>query len=223
MGSGGCLGHGTKFHRAVIVPVRCRKVLNGISLRPPDAQLRAHTAQGALCPLTGDGSLVQYLRVILGGRLAWAEPHVLDDTGCPAAKVVDDRSTGEAVVIHEARQRFVATFSRQCDSIAQLIDSLSQLGADGPVDSLRRMLHNIAGHAGTIGFPKVGAGAAAIEALIADAPPIEFDSRSALQLVAALREDFATDLTSGCAEASIDLNPAPCSETGKILVVEDDP
>ncbi|MGH8518788.1 MAG: hypothetical protein ACREUE_15160, partial [Panacagrimonas sp.] len=143
---------------------------------------------------------------------------MLDSTRPPDAAVIVDDPTG--VVIREARQRFVATFSRQCDTMAALIEAVAELGADGPVDSLRRMLHNIAGHAGGIGFPNVSAGAAAIEGLIGDVLPSEFDSRRALELVAALREDFATDLVSEPGDAPGD---GPATETGKILVVDDDP
>jgi DNA-binding response OmpR family regulator len=124
------------------------------------------------------------------------------------------------LVIAEARQRFVATFSRQCDTMAALIEAVAELGADGPIDSLRRMLHNIGGHAGGIGFPNVSAGARAIEAVIADVQPGELDARRALELVAALRDDFATDLVSGPIDAPHE--PGPATETGKILVVDDD-
>lgn len=143
---------------------------------------------------------------------------MLDSNPPAAAKVVHDRDAGHAV-IHEARQRFVATFSRQCDSMAALIEAVAELGADGPIDSLRRMLHNIAGHAGSIGFPKLAAGAAAIEALITEVLPSKFDSRRALELVEALREDFATDLS----EPPEGMNdPVPSAGTGKILIVDDD-
>jgi DNA-binding response OmpR family regulator len=104
--------------------------------------------------------------------------------------------------------------------MATLIEAVAELGVDGPIDSLRRMLHNLAGHAGGIGFPKVSAGAAAIEALIADVLPGEFDARRARELVAALRDDFATDLVAGPTDATND--PRRSAATGKILVVDDD-
>ncbi len=104
--------------------------------------------------------------------------------------------------------------------MATLIEAIVALGADGPVESLRRTLHNIAGYAGGIGFPRVSSGAAAIEALIADARPTEFDSRRAFELVEALRQDFATDLVSEQTAAASD--PGPSTGTGKILVVDDD-
>jgi DNA-binding response OmpR family regulator len=136
-----------------------------------------------------------------------------------AALAVPNRNASEAA-IHEAWQRFIATFSHQCDSMVTLIEAVAELGVDGPIDSLRRILHNLAGHAGGIGFPKVSAGAAAIEALIADVLPGEFDARRARELVAALRDDFATDLVAGPTDATND--PRRSAATGKILVVDDD-
>jgi DNA-binding response OmpR family regulator len=143
---------------------------------------------------------------------------MLDSSRSFDANVVSDRGT--EAVIHEARQRFVATFSSQCDAIATLIEAVAELAPAGPIDSLRRMLNDIAGHANGIGFPTVSAGAAAIDALIADTLPTEFDSRRALELVAALREDFATDLISGSTEAATAPGPSPA--TRKILVVDDE-
>jgi two-component system, cell cycle response regulator len=129
------------------------------------------------------------------------------------------RKAGEAA-IHEARQRFIAAFSRQAASMAALISAVAELRSEGPIDSLLRMLHDIGGHARAIGFPRVSSRAAAIEAVIADSRSTGIDLQSACQMIEALRQDFATDLVS---EAG-GLAPAPelAAETGKILVVDDD-
>jgi CheY-like chemotaxis protein len=137
----------------------------------------------------------------------------------PAAERVDLCRDASPAVVREARQRFIANFSRECDSMSALITAVAQLGIEGPIDSLRMMLNNIAHHARGNGFPKVAAGAAVIEALVADVVPGEFDSDHVRGLVDALREDFATDLASDPTVAGMAVPP---SGTWKILVVDDD-
>jgi DNA-binding response OmpR family regulator/HPt (histidine-containing phosphotransfer) domain-containing protein len=136
-----------------------------------------------------------------------------------AAKTPHDGNPGEAA-IHEARQRFVAKFSRQCDSIAALVEAVAQLGEKGPLPTLLRMLHNIAGHAGTIGFPRVSENAATLETLMAEIGPRGFDSRVALELVEALRDDFATALVS--LPLHTEGTSAEHIDRSTILVVEND-
>jgi CheY-like chemotaxis protein len=152
---------------------------------------------------------------------------------CSSGAHSPDR-VGAAAVIDEARERFIATFSSQCDAMATLIRAVAELAPDGPIDGLRRMLHNIAGHAGGIGFPTVAAGAAAIDALIADSLPTQFEAGHAFALVTALRDDFAADLVSGSAgviEAAAavrpeDGPPSPASHPARevtVMVADDDP
>jgi CheY-like chemotaxis protein len=59
--------------------------------------------------------------------------------------------------LDEMRQRFVATFVAQCDSMRTLVDKVAALGPRGPVTALTQITHRLSGLAGTIGFPTISA------------------------------------------------------------------
>src|SRR5688572_30359677 len=55
------------------------------------------------------------------------------------------------------RQRFVAAYVAECDSIRTLVDKVASLGPRGPVAKLRQVTHRLSGLAGTIGFSTISA------------------------------------------------------------------
>lgn len=125
-------------------------------------------------------------------------------------------------VLREGRARFVASFPRQIDRIEQLLDDTAAPARE----ELRRLVHRIAGFAGTVGLPAVGARAAALEPLLAD-PAI--DVVRARDVVGTVREAFARDLASHPHPGSqASGSPAGLRDTeGRmdlhILMAEDDP
>ena len=97
--------------------------------------------------------------------------------------------------LDEMRQRFVATFAAQCDSIRILVDEVAALHPRGPVAALTQITHRLSGLAGTIGFPTISARASDLENLVAGAGSRRaFDASAARDAVDAIRNAFAKDL-----------------------------
>ena len=97
--------------------------------------------------------------------------------------------------LDEMRQRFVATFVAQCDSISALVDQVAALDPAGPVAALTQITHRLSGLAGTIGFPTISARASDLESLVAGAGGRgAFDASAARDAVDAIRNAFAKDL-----------------------------
>ena len=120
--------------------------------------------------------------------------------------------------LDETRQRFVATFVAQCDSIHVLVDKVGALGRRGPVAALTQIAHRLSGLAGTIGFPTISARASELEDLVGGAGPGAFDALLARDAVDAIRKAFAKDLASPPI-----WSPPPAVSTAraaKILVAE---
>src|SRR3984893_11619097 len=91
-------------------------------------------------------------------------------------------------VMDETRQRFVATFLAQCDSLRSLVDKVAALGPRGPVAALTQVTHRLSGLAGTIGFPTISARASELEALVDRVGRGAFDPLLARDLVKAIGE-----------------------------------
>ncbi|OFW22773.1 MAG: hypothetical protein A3G21_26160 [Acidobacteria bacterium RIFCSPLOWO2_12_FULL_66_21] len=123
-------------------------------------------------------------------------------------------------VMHETRQRFVATFGARCNSIRILVDSVAADGPRGPVTALRHVVHRLSGLAGTVGFPTISARAFELEQLVAAAGGDVFDAARARNTVEAMREAFTRDLADPPAWAT----PAAVSTVrgAKILIAEDE-
>jgi len=120
-------------------------------------------------------------------------------------------------VLDETRQRFVATFVAQCDSIRILVDKVAASGSRGPVVALTQVTHRLSGLAGTIGFPTISARASELEDLVG-AGRGGFDALLARDAVDAIRKAFATDLASPPVWST---PPAVSTARGaKILVAE---
>ena len=96
--------------------------------------------------------------------------------------------------LDEMRQRFVATFVAQCDSIRTLVDKMAALDPPRPVAALTQITHRLNGLAGTIGFPTISARASDLEHLVAGASGRgAFDASAARNAVDAIRNAFAKD------------------------------
>jgi two-component system invasion response regulator UvrY len=123
--------------------------------------------------------------------------------------------------LDETRQRFVATFIAQCDSIRILVDKVAASGRRGPVAALTQVTHRLSGLAGTIGFPTISARASELEDLVGGAGRGAFDALLARGAVDAIRNAFAKDLASPPIWST---PPAISTARGaKILVAEDEP
>jgi two-component system invasion response regulator UvrY len=97
--------------------------------------------------------------------------------------------------LDEMRQRFVATFAAQCDSIRTLVDKMAALDPPRPVAALTQITHRLSGLAGTIGFPTISARASDLENLVAGAGGRGgFDASAARDAVDAIRNALAKDL-----------------------------
>jgi DNA-binding response OmpR family regulator/HPt (histidine-containing phosphotransfer) domain-containing protein len=123
-------------------------------------------------------------------------------------------------VLDETRQRFIAIFAAQCDSIRVLVDTVAAVGVTGPVAELTQVTHRLSGLAGTIGFPTISARASELEALVDGAGSGSFDAVVARNVVDAIREAFTKDLASLPVWA---LPAIPRAQGAKILVAEDEP
>ncbi len=98
-------------------------------------------------------------------------------------------------VLHDTRERFVARFPAQCDSIGVLVESISTLGSAGPVVALKDVVHRLSGLAGQVGFPTITARASELEELARSASGgALFDVALARRAVEAMREAFTTEL-----------------------------
>src|SRR5262245_31608389 len=80
--------------------------------------------------------------------------------------VPEPDSDDPEVVLRAARDRFIEAFPGRIASFTLLSDSVCHQGAYGPIDSLRRLAHQMAGLAGTIGFPTVSERARELEQLV---------------------------------------------------------
>ena len=123
------------------------------------------------------------------------------------------------LILDGTRQRFVATFVAQCDSIRILVGQVAAFGPTGPVAELTQVTHRLSGLAGTIGFPTISARASQLEDLADGAGNGAFDALLARDVVDSLREAFTKDLASPPVWAP----PAISAAHGaKILVAEDE-
>lgn len=97
-------------------------------------------------------------------------------------------------ILDETRQRFIATFADQCDSIGVLVDMVAALGSSGPIAALTQLTHRLSGLAGTIGFPTISARASELEALVDSAGTPAFSAAAARNAVDAICGAYTVDL-----------------------------
>lgn len=122
-------------------------------------------------------------------------------------------------VLREARQQFIAAFPKQCESIDLLLKAIAARGPKGSAEPLRRMAHEIASTAGTIGFPKLSDRATQLEMLAAQADK-GFSLDVARGLLEALRETFSREISSP--PAWVNAATAQQTESAVAVLVADD-
>lgn len=122
-------------------------------------------------------------------------------------------------LLREARQQFIAAFPKQCESIDLLLRAIAARGPKGSAEPLRRIAHDTAAAAGTIGFPKLSERASELEMLAAQADK-GFNLDVARGLLEALRESFGRELSSPPAWVNADAAYQPDTAV-PILVVDD--
>ncbi len=123
--------------------------------------------------------------------------------------------------LRQTRERFVQAFPGRCSSIALLTETIA-IGQAGPVRALRHIVHQMAGLAGTIGFPGVSEVASDIEQLVIAMPTIGVDRAAMATGVRLLKEAFDRDALLPLPDwAAVPQDAAPAPAT--VLVVEDDP
>jgi hypothetical protein len=121
-----------------------------------------------------------------------------------------------ARVLDETRSRFVATFVKDCDAIAALLEEALVHDASGPPADLTIRVHRLIGLPGTIGFPTISRRAVDLESLLG---PGEIDAALARMALEKLRRAFTHDLANEPAMSAPHSAPA----TGiRILFAEDD-
>ena len=124
-------------------------------------------------------------------------------------------------VLREARRRFIDAFPGRMQSIAVLFDVSAPDRAKAPGESLRRMVHQMVGIAGTLGLPSVSDHASDLEQLFivwSDSTlPISIEDvhRAMAAVVQAFNEDLVRPAPSWAA-------PPAQPPRARILVAEDD-
>ena len=126
-------------------------------------------------------------------------------------------------VMREARSRFIEAFPGRVRSITMLFSAMgtAQGGADASEATARRMTHQMAGIAGTLGFPTVSEKASDLEQLVIASASGQTGVRDGdiAHALAELSESFARDLQ----KPEPAWAKAPERPTGpRVLVVEDD-
>ena len=106
---------------------------------------------------------------------------------------VPDPDDDPEVVLRAARARFIEAFPGRLASFTLLSDSVCREGADGPIDSLRRLVHQMAGLAGTIGLPTVSERARELEQLVIASTTATADCDNFHRAIDALKTAFETD------------------------------
>jgi DNA-binding response OmpR family regulator/HPt (histidine-containing phosphotransfer) domain-containing protein len=117
-------------------------------------------------------------------------------------------------IFRETRQRFIAAFPTQCDSLS----TIAREGDAAGYTTARHTVHRLAGLAGMLGFGRVGEQAAQIEDLLRQPTPI--DGPTLLVAIETLRSAFVADLSEPDVSPASPRHDAPASFT--VVVVEDD-
>ncbi len=137
---------------------------------------------------------------------------------------LDDPET----VMREARSRFIEAFPGRVRSITMLLDTMSstalsaaETGAVASQATARRMTHQMAGIAGTLGFPGVSEKASDLEQLVIATSSGQTGVRPAdiAHALAELTESFSRDMQRPAPEWA---KPPERAAGPRVLVVEDD-
>lgn len=119
----------------------------------------------------------------------------------------------------DVRRRFVATFDERIRAIERLTDDLVEPKGEAAPHALRTAAHQLAGLAGTVGFPSVSARASALEQLAIEVSAAPIDRPAWRTATDALRDAFRLDEAAALPREG---GPVPAGP-GRIMVVEDDP
>ena len=131
----------------------------------------------------------------------------------------DSTSDDPEVVLRAVRDRFIESFPGRCASFTLLSDVVCRQGSDGPIDSLRRLTHQMAGLAGTIGFPTVSQRSRELEELVHAAATGSTDCDAFRRAIDALKAAFETDRTATAPDWA---QPDAESIDGPLVMVAED-
>jgi DNA-binding response OmpR family regulator len=126
---------------------------------------------------------------------------------------------GPESVLREGRQRFIAGFPKRCDSMELLLKAMVAQGPRGLTAPLRDVVHQIAGMAGTVGFPAVSQRASELEVL-ATHTEHGFDLSVAGALLEQLHDAFAQDIATP-PDWAFNSQSTPLAAGQRIFVVDD--
>jgi DNA-binding response OmpR family regulator len=117
----------------------------------------------------------------------------------------------------DARARFIASFSSQCEAVLRLIDA--DKGPAGRAAALEALAHKLSGRAGMSGFPSLARTCAELEELAAELDVEPGADDRARELVDRMRLAFVRDLSTEVSRAA---GAAPSRDRAAVLIVEDD-
>ncbi|MDE3155456.1 MAG: response regulator [Acidobacteriota bacterium] len=120
--------------------------------------------------------------------------------------------------LRQLRASFMESFDERLRSLDLLVDEVVVRGAIGPLETLRKQAHRLAGLAGTIGFPSVSERAAEIEQLALTTAPMQVERTTWRDAIDRLQAAFRSD----AAEPPPSWALAPTEREHRILVIEDD-
>jgi DNA-binding response OmpR family regulator len=116
-------------------------------------------------------------------------------------------------VLHDARQRFIAAFPGQCETLTALTRTTE---ADpSAAEGIAQLLHRMAGLAGTLGFVRVSSAAGRLETVFENP---DADHQNLEDELGSLKNAFALDL----AEPPQWASPVTAASPMTVLLVEDD-
>ncbi len=123
-------------------------------------------------------------------------------------------------VLRSARDRFADSFEQRLNSLRSLSASATAAGPPDVLESIRHIVHRMAGLAGIVGLPTVGARARELDEMLTDIAPGQVDARRIRDGVEAIGEAFGADSPNRPEEKPA---TAGTHRYGRVVVVEDDP
>jgi DNA-binding response OmpR family regulator len=120
--------------------------------------------------------------------------------------------------LRELRRRFIDTFDERLRSLDLLVDGVVVQGAGGPLETLRKQAHQLAGLAGTIGFPSVSDRASELEQLTLATAPMQIQRATWQEAIGNLQTAFRDDEAGAAPVWAV----AEAARPHRILLIEDD-
>ncbi len=122
------------------------------------------------------------------------------------------------VALREMRSRFISTFDERLRSIDLLVDAAVVQRSGGPLATLRKQVHQLAGLAGTLGFGAVSERASDLEQLTLAASPMEIERATWREAIDGLQAAFRLEMAAPPPDWAV----APAEQPHHILIIEDD-